>query len=75
MENEKQPDPIDLMQWIGTTLEKICDVLMMQLSESNAEQAEFVDYLHNTKHVFMSELSEGELNQLFTQFRERGDEE
>lgn len=63
-----EPDLIDVLQWIGTSLEKLVDIQMVGLDPADAE---FLDYVHNTRHVFMSELSQDQLNELMQDFRER----
>lgn len=63
-------DPIDVLQLIATELGKTNDILMMILNESNSEQAELVDFIHNEKLMFMSELDQDELTVLVNEFRE-----
>lgn len=69
-EKNESPDIAEVLQLIATELGKSNDILMMILNESNPEQAELVDFIHNKRYLFMSELSEDELTVLVNEFRE-----
>ena len=61
---------LNVLQWIGTTLEKNNDVLMSILAHHDAETADFIDYVHNTKYVFLNEQSEEALGALFEEYQQ-----
>lgn len=55
---EKLDMLITRLEWMGTCLEKLVDINMLALGELNPEQVDFLDYVHNKKQVFLSELDE-----------------
>lgn len=64
----------DRLDWIGTTNEKIYDVLMILLSHQGTQSAswdqEVLNYAHSVKHVLLSELTEEEFASLQEELRE-----
>jgi hypothetical protein len=58
-----------VLQWIGTSLEKIVDINMVQLSMQDEHTAKFVEYTHQ-RNIFMSELTQNELDALHAAFVE-----
>lgn len=65
--SDEEPDLIDVLQWIGTSLEKLVDIQMTTLDPADSE---FLDFVHNTKQVFMSELSQEQLDALLQEFQQ-----
>lgn len=68
-----EPEIVSVLQWIGTTLEKLNDVNMQILANQDGDAAELLDYAHNTRNVFMADLTEeqlAELNQDFLKWKE-----
>lgn len=70
--SDEEPDLIDVLQWIGTSLEKLVDISMMSLEPADSE---LLDYIHNTRHLFMSELSQEKLEEVIRDFHERHEHE
>lgn len=60
---------IVVLQWIGTSLEKLVDINMTQLSLQDAHTAEFVEFVHK-QNIFMNDLTQEQLNELHTAFLE-----
>ena len=61
MDSESQ---IEFMRLHTSQQQQIIDVLMMILKNSNANDAAFVDWIHNDQGKFLSEMTEAELIQL-----------
>ena len=57
-------DIIERLNWIGTCLEKLIDINMIMLGTADPDKVELLDYIHNVKQQFLSELTEEELVQL-----------
>lgn len=58
-----------VLQWIGTSLEKLVDINMTMLSMQDSETAEFVEYAHKNS-IFLSDLSQTEFDALRVTFVE-----
>lgn len=58
-----------VLQWIGTSLEKLIDINMTQLAMQDAEQAEFIEYVHQ-RGIFLSDLEQAQLDTLHIEFVE-----
>lgn len=58
-----------VLQWIGTSLEKLVDINMTMLSMQDSETAEFVEYAHKNS-IFLSDLSQAEFDELRATFVE-----
>ncbi len=74
--SEEKDEPLNLtqefvmvLQWIGTSLEKLIDINMTQLSMQDEHTAKFVEYVHN-QNLFMSDLTQEQLDALHTTFLE-----
>lgn len=65
--SENEHELLGVLQWIGTSLEKLVDIQMTSLP---AEEAGFLDFVHNTKNIFMSDLTQDQLDALVREFRE-----
>jgi hypothetical protein len=71
MSDDEKPavtDIAEILQWLGTELSKSNDVLMCILHETNAHRANFLDYVHNTRGIFLSEISEERYAELEVDF-------
>lgn len=75
MSEANEADPFfNRLDWIGTTLEKIYDVLMCSLSNMGADGQRdqmILDFAHTHKHVLLSELTEEQMSVLLQEFEER----
>lgn len=55
----------DFLQVMTQQNEQIIDILMLILKNNNPKDAALVEYAHNTKEVFLSQLSQKEFNELY----------
>lgn len=58
----------ETLQILVTQQQQQIDILMMLLKNQNQDDADFLDYVHNKKNVFLSELSTDEFTSLMTEY-------
>lgn len=59
---------LEQLQVFSTQNQQMIDILMMLLADKDPNGADLVDFAHNVKNVFLSDLTKQELTELMAEF-------